>query len=334
VKSLFRPFLGLLFVFVLAFGIAACGGDDEESGSSGSSGTTAEETPAASEDTGDTIQPLASAEGKTIVVGSKNFAEQYILGEIYSQALEAAGFTVEKQLDLGSEQIAFRALKRGNIDAYPEYIGTALTSFYRVKTEDVPREAQAAYDELVSSLEGDNLFAGPLTPFENTYRVASTKETAEKYGSPENLSDLVAEAGDSVRLSGFPECRQRTDCYLGLQDKYDWSPKFVSSDGQYADLDADESDFTMAFTTDGPLSTDKYVLFEDDQGLFPPYNVSLLHSEAANTALGEEGTALLERIQEPLTEDVMQQLNAAVAVDKQKPEDVAANYLKEAGFVE
>ena len=327
-RGMSRILLSLLAVLALSLTAMACG--DDEGGDTGSSGG---EQPSA-ESSGKLIEADPANEGKQFTVGSKNFAEQYILGEIYAQALEAAGFTVEKQLDLGSEQIAFRALKRGNIDAYPEYVGTALTSFYRVKTADVPRDAEDAYDELVSSLEADNLFAGPITPFENTYRVASTKETAEKYGTPSTLSDLVAEAGDSVRLSGFPECRQRTDCYLGLQASYDWSPKFVSSDGQYADLDAGEADFTMAFTTDGPLSTNKYVLYEDDQDLFPPYNVSLMHNEKANSALGEEGVALLEKIQEPLTQDVMQQLNAAVAVDKQQPEEVAANYLKEAGFVE
>ena len=74
----------------------------------------------------------------TITVGSKNFTEQFVLGEIYSQALEAAGFKVKRQLNLGSELIAYKALQAGKIDAYPEYTGTALTSFFGVKTADVP----------------------------------------------------------------------------------------------------------------------------------------------------------------------------------------------------
>ena len=79
-----------------------------------------------------------------MTIGSKNFTEQFVLGEIYSQALEAAGFTVKKQLNLGSELIAHKSLQAGKIDAYPEYTGTALTSFFKVKTADVPKDADEA----------------------------------------------------------------------------------------------------------------------------------------------------------------------------------------------
>ncbi len=124
----------------------------------------------------------------------------------------------------------------------------------------------------------------PQTPFENTYKVTSTKETAEKYDNPTTVSD-VAEAAPDAKLSGFPECRQRTDCLLGLNDVYDWHPKFVSSDGQYADLDAGQAEFTMGFSTDGPLATGKYVTYEDDKGLYPPYFVTLLvRNDAAESA--------------------------------------------------
>ena len=116
----------------------------------------------------------------------------------------------------------------------------------------------------------------PQTPFQNTYKVTSTKETAEKFGNPKTLTDLAAKAGSKVSLSGFPECRQRTDCLLALNDKYDWHPKFVSSQGQYADLAAGQADFTMGFSTDGPLSLDKYVTYEDDKQLFPPYYVTFM----------------------------------------------------------
>ncbi len=99
------------------------------------------------ESAGNEIKPIDGADGKTITIGSKNFTEQFILGEIYSQALEAAGFKVKKQLNLGSELIAHKALQCGKIDAYPEYTGTALTSFFKVKTTDVPRDAHEAYEQ-------------------------------------------------------------------------------------------------------------------------------------------------------------------------------------------
>src|SRR4051794_31170668 len=127
-----RGLVALLALLALTLVLAACGGDDKSS-SSGSAKSDA--TP--SKDSGTTIKKDSANASKTITVGSKNFDEQYILGEIYAQALEAAGFKVKKQLDLGSEQIAFKALKDGTIDAYPEYTGTALTSFYKVKTDDV-----------------------------------------------------------------------------------------------------------------------------------------------------------------------------------------------------
>jgi len=324
----------LLAALVLAFTVAACGGDDEQSASGGGD-RAAEETPAGGEQAGgNVIQADPANEGKTITVGSKNFAEQYILGEIYAQALEAAGFTVEKQLDLGSEQIAFKALKSGRIDAYPEYTGTALTSFYKVKTDDVPRDKDESFQQLSSELEADDITAMPQTPFQNTYKVTSTKETAEKYGNPTTLSELAEAAGSEASLSGFPECRQRTDCLLGLNQVYSWEPKFVSSQGQYADLDAGQAEFTMGFSTDGPLSLDKYVTYEDDKSLFPPYYVTFMVRNQAVEALGENGQAVIEQVQEPLTEEVMQELNSRVVLDKQEPEQVAADYLKEAGFVQ
>jgi glycine betaine/choline ABC-type transport system substrate-binding protein len=328
-KSSIRTLMALLAVLALALGATACGDDDEGSGGSGGGGDNA-----STQTESKAIQKDEANSGKTFTVGSKNFAEQYILGEIYAQSLEAAGFTVKKQLDLGSEQVAFKSLKDGKIDAYPEYTGTALTSFYRVKTDDVPREPQEAFDQLSSELEGDKITALPQTPFQNTYKITSTKETAEKLGNPKTVTELAEKAGSKMSISGFPECRQRTDCLLGLKNVYDWTPKFVSSQGQYDDLDQGQSDFTFGFSTDGPLSTDKYVTYEDDKQLFPPYYVTFMVGQKGIEALGDSGKEVIAKVQEPLTEEVMQELNSRVTLDKQEPEAVAADYLKEAGFVE
>jgi len=334
-RTTLRALLALLAVLALAVGLTACGGDDagqEENTAAEATPEGGSETPAGG--TGEAIQRDEANAGKTITVGSKNFTEQYILGEIYAQSLEAAGFDVKKQLDLGSEQIAFKALKSGKIDGYPEYTGTALTSFYRVKIEDVPRDQQEAYDQLTQELEGDNVTALAMTPFENTYRVTSTKETAEELGNPKTISEVAEKAGSKMSLSGFPECRQRTDCLIGLKNVYDWNPKFVSSPGQYNDLDQGQADFTMGFSTDGPLATGKYVTYEDDKSLFPPYNVTFMVGEKAMQTLGDSGREVIEKVQEPLTEEVMQELNSRVTLDKQEPEQVAKDYLSEAGFVE
>ncbi|CAA9470787.1 MAG: ABC transporter, substrate-binding protein (cluster 13, osmolytes) / ABC transporter, permease protein (cluster 13, osmolytes) [uncultured Solirubrobacteraceae bacterium] len=339
-KTTIRALLALLAVLALAVGLAACGGGSDE-GTGGDQATSdgtnegaANEGPGAGKSTVEVIEANPANKGKKITVGSKNFDEQYILGEIYAQSLEAAGFDVEKQLNLGSEQIAFRALKRGDIDAYPEYTGTALTSFYRVKIDEAPRDKDEAFSLLQKELKADQITALPQTGFENSYRLTSTKETAEKYGNPKTITEVAEAAGSDASLSGFPECRQRTDCLLGLNNVYDWDPKFISSQGQYADLDSGQADFTMGFSTDGALSTGKYVTYEDDKGLYPPYFVTLLTSNEGMEAMGQNGVEIIERVQEPLTEEVMQELNSRVTLDKQEPEQVAKDYLSESGFVE
>ena len=324
-----RLLSALAAVLALALVMAACGGDEGGGGeTSTTGGPQSAETPDAKQ-----IQADPANASTTVTVGSKNFAEQYILGEIYAQTLEAAGFKVNKQLDLGSEQIAFKALRSGRIDAYPEYTGTALTSFYKIKTDDVPRDPQESFDLLQSKLEGDEITGMPQTPFQNTYKITSTRETAEKYGNPKTITELAEKAGTDASISGFPECRQRTDCLLGLKQVYDWSPKFVSSQGQYSDLDKGQADFTFGFSTDGPLSLDKYVTYEDDKQLFPPYYVSFMVRNEVHEKLGDAGLEAIEAVQEPLTEEVMQELNSRVTLDKEKPEQVAADYLREAGFV-
>lgn len=325
-----RLLLAVLAVLSVAVFAAACGDDEGEGGGSATATEPAADAGAESK----LIQRDPANANTKFTVGSKNFAEQYILGEIYAQALEAAGFNVEKELDLGSEQVAFKALRRGRIDAYPEYTGTALTSFYRVEVDDVPRDKQQAFDQLQSELKDDKITALAQTPFENTYKVTSTQETAQKLGNPTTISELAEKAGSSMSISGFPECRQRTDCLVGLKNVYEWSPKFVSSQGQYEDLDQGQADFTFGFSTDGPLSLDKYVTYEDDKQLFPPYNVTLLVRDASVDKLGGSGREVIQRVQEPLTEEVMQELNSRVSIDKQEPEQVAADYLREAGFVQ
>ncbi len=325
-----RALSALLALLVVAFTVGACGSDDESSssGSSSSGGTTS----SGSSDSKLIKKDSANA-SKTFVVGSKNFDEQYILGEIYAQSLQAAGFKVKKQLNLGSEQIAYKALRGDKINAYPEYSGTALSNFYNVKTDDIPADPQASYEQLKADAAKDGITALPQTPFQNTFVVTSTKAEAKKLGDPKTISELAAKGGSKVSISGFPECRQRTDCLLGLKNKYNWTPKFVSSQGKYDDLDQGQADLTFGFGTDGQLATKKYYTYEDDKHLFPPYYISFLVNKQGMAALGQDGQDVIAMVQKPLTEKVMQELNSRVSLDKQKPEAVAHEYLKAAGFI-
>ena len=325
--SITRRILVALAALCLMFGLAACG-DDDDGGGGGGGG-------AAATDDGKAIQSdPANANKGTITVGSKNFTEQFILGEIYAQTLEAMGFQVRRRLNLGSEQVAFKALKSGSIDMYPEYTGTALTSFFDVKTADVPADADEAYDQAKDEYAASNITALARTPFQNTYILASTKATAEEQGNPKTISELM-EKNPNLSLSGFPECRQRQDCLLGLRSEYGFKGKFVSSDGKFSDLDQGQSDLTLAFSTDPQLALeDKYAAYEDDKKFFPPYHITLGIRNSTVQKLGQETIQTLELVQEGMTEDAMRELNRRVELEKQEPKEVAAAYLKEEGFVQ
>jgi len=327
VKRRTNPILAFVAILCLGLAFAACGSDEKSSSGGGSSSSGSDSA------SGNEIQKVDGAESKPVItVGSKNFTEQYVLGEIYAQALQAAGYKVKKSLDIGSELIAYKALKGGKIDAYPEYTGTALTSFFGVKTADVPRDAQKAYEDAKAGFAKEKITALPPTPFENTYKLGMTKEGAAKIGDPKVISDLKGKEKD-LKISGYPECKQRQDCLLGVQDAYGLKfGKFVSSEQPYQVLDSGDTDIAFVFSTDGSLASGKYVILDDDKKFFPPYNVTFNVRNDALKNLGPEGQKVIEDVQKPLTEKVMQELNARVDIDKQKPEEAAKQYLQSAGF--
>jgi glycine betaine/choline ABC-type transport system substrate-binding protein len=327
--KLFPGLAAVLAAAVLA--VAGCGSDD--SGSSGSSGASGD-SGGGGKYAANLIKPVDGAASKgTITVGSKNFPEQFILGNIYADALTAAGFQVKKQLNIGAEQIAYRALKAGRIDAYPEYTGTSLTSFFDVKVADVPRDATQAYDEAKADYAKENITALPPTPFENTYRLGMVKSEWEKIGSPKTISDLKDKASQ-LTIVGFPECEQRTDCLIGVQDTYGLKFKsFRGSTQPYSVISSGKADVAFVFTTDGDLAGGKYAVIDDDKKFFPPYNISFGIRDEALQKIGPDGQKILENVQKYMTNQNMQQLNARVAINKQDPEAVAQEYLKAYGFV-
>jgi glycine betaine/choline ABC-type transport system substrate-binding protein len=316
----------LLSATILAFGLAACGDDEDDGGDGGDGG-----------DDGALIQSNPENADIEITVGSKNFTEQFILGEIYAQALEAAGYTVNKDLNLGSEQIALRSLRQGEIDAYPEYTSTALTSFFQMAPEDVPGDAQQAYEETQDDFADLGLQAFPPTPFSSANAVGLLTETAEEHGL-ESISDLEGVSQDLV-LAGSPECRQRIDCLVGLEEYYGleflrFTPVDIGL--RYEVLDEGDADLSIVFTTDAQLSTDpdKYTILEDDQGVLPAGNVMFVANEETVAEAGEDFGEVVEKVQENLTLEVMQELNARVDVDKEEPAAVAEDYLRASGYIE
>lgn len=311
---------------VMALGLGACGSDDEESGDSGST------TPSAQ--SSDTISSNPDNKSKNVTIGSKNFTEEFILGEIYAQALEAAGYTVKKQLNLGSEQIALKAVKSGQVDAYPEYTGTALTSFFKVKATDVPKDEQAAYEQAKAGFAKQGLEALPQTPFTDSNAVGMLKSKAEEL-QVTKISDLEDKAGDLV-FSGTPECPQRPDCLLGLKDTYGLKfKKVVPVDPalRHTVLAKKQADVGIVFSTDGQIAQGKELVLEDDKKLFPPYNVTLVFKKSVLDGLGPDARKTIELVQKGLTTEAMQELNSRVDIDKQTPKKVARDYLVESGYL-
>jgi osmoprotectant transport system substrate-binding protein len=320
--------LMLLTLLVAALALAACGDDDDDDGGGGGAATTQEEG-------GGGIQRDEANSGTTITVGSKNFTEQKVLGEIYAQAFEAAGYTVEKQLNLGDEKTALAAVEGGDIDAYPEYTGTALLSFFGVPADKLPKDPTQAYEQAREGFAEKNLTAFEPTPFTSSNEVAVTQETADEHGL-QTISDL-SEVDQDFTMYGSPECRQRLDCLLGLQEVYGLDfKKFTPVDIalRHEVLTKGQADVSIVFTTDPQIQREGFVLLEDDKGMFPPYNSTLVMRNQIAEAGGAGLEEVVAMVNEGLTAEAMQELNARVDLDKKTPAEVAGEYLSEEGLVQ
>jgi osmoprotectant transport system substrate-binding protein len=315
--------LAILALLASSFVLAACGGDDDEDGG----GEAGEKQTA--------IASNPDNRSTTITVGSKNFTEQKVLGEIYAQALEAAGYRVETELNLGDEKTALKAIEGGQIDAYPEYTGTALLSFFGRKADELPKDPGEAYRLASRGFDEKGLTALPPTPFTSSNEVAVTRETADRLGL-KRISDLEGEAS-KLTLYGTPECRQRLDCLLGLQQVYGLEfEKFVpvAIDLRHEVLRRGQADVSIVFTTDPQIKRNKEVLLEDDEGMFPPYNSTLVVRDETASKAGGDLRPTVAKVNKGLTDQVMQELNARVDLDKETPKRVASAYLRESGLVE
>jgi osmoprotectant transport system substrate-binding protein len=328
----------------LAVGISACGG-----GSSSSSSESTEAEPAPAEET-ETTEPAEEAAGGaeaissnpenakvSLTIGSKNFPEQEILGEIYTQALAAAGYKAKSDLSLGSETVALKTLKAGQISGYPEYASTALTSFFGLEPEEVPSDATEAWEKANTEFAKDGLEAFEPTPFASANAVGLLKTTAEKYGL-KTISDLEG-VSEKLSLYGSPECRQRIDCLAGLEKLYglkfkEFKPVDISL--RYKVLEQGQADLSILFTTDPQLAAEsgKFVILEDDKKVFPAGNIIFVTSKKVAEKAGPDYEKTILNVQKGLTLEVMQELDARVELEKETPKEAAAAYLEAAGYVE
>jgi len=263
-----------------------------------------------------------------VTFGTKNFPEQFLLGELYAQALRAKGYRVNLKSDVGATEIIYRALTLGTLDAYPEYTGILRTV---IGSEDSrATSAGEAYRQAREVAGHDGIVMLDPTPFVDRDVLAVKPRFARRYHL-RSIADL-AKVPRQVRISGAPEFRTRLEGYLGLQTVYGltnlvFRPHRIGT--QYAALDSGSVDAADVFTTDGQLtSSSKYVVLRDPQNLFGFQNEAPLVRQKVLDMEGPAFADTLNQVSRLLTTSVMRQMNASVALRAQSPTVVADQFLR------
>ncbi len=271
-------------------------------------------------------------EDDTIVIGSKNYTEQAILGNMVADLIEEkTDLDVKRQLNLGGTQVAFSALRTGEIDAYVEYTGTL---FVDVLNQEVDNDPDAVYEQVRTQMQ-DRFNIRTLDPigFNNTFAIAVKQEDADKYNLS-TVSDL-ASVSDELVFGPTIEFSNREDGYLGLKEAYPFNfadVKPVDGGLRYTALMNGESQAIDGFSTDGLLKRFELVVLEDDQQFFPPYYAVPIVNEKTLTEHPELAD-VLNLLNGKITDEVMQELNYLADVEKQRPEKVARDFLVREGLL-
>jgi len=279
--------------------------------------------------------PSPSTEGAgKIVIGSKDFTEQFIVAEMYAQLLENEGFTVERKLNLGGTPIAHEAIMNGDIDLYPEYTSTGLLTMLKL---DPIQDAEEIYTTVKSGYEQQyNLTWLTPSPFNDTQALAMTKDVAAQYGI-QTYSDLSQKAPELI-LGGPAEFLEREDGIKGLQQAYGgFEFKEVKQLGtgslRYQALLEGQVDVVVAFGTDGAIKGNDLLLLVDDKVFYPIYNVApVIRQDTLEKH--PEIEKILNDFAPLLTDDIMSGLNWQVdGPEAKEPADVARAFLLEKGLV-
>lgn len=269
---------------------------------------------------------------RTISIGSKDFTEQEILGNMMADLIEdRTDISVNRRLNLGGTQVCFGALKGGDIDLYIEYSGTAYTDMLKhPPVSDMEKVYQTVKKELKEQYGIEVL---KQMNFNNTYTLAVTQETAKQYGL-ESISDLAKRAGSMTSGTTF-EFSNREDGLSGLQKAYGFqigSSLTLDNSPRYLALQNGEVDVIDSFSTDGLLKKFNLKTLIDDRKFFPPYYaVPIIREEALEEF--PEIPALLEELGPLLTDEVMMELNYQVDELQQTPAEVAYKFLVENGLI-
>jgi len=279
-----------------------------------------------------TARALPGKGKPTFVLGDKNFAEEYILGDLYQQALEAQGYTVTLKPNLGSTEIAFKALKAGQIQGYPEYDGTLLATVAGI-TKNAANAKAAATETRTWAAKHGYTFTN-VTPFSDSDAIAVLTSYAKKNGL-KTLGDLK-KLGSAVKLGGAAEFQTRyPDGLLGLNKIYGDHPTFVplTIPSFYTALDNGQVNAAAVFTTDPPLKTGKYTVLTDTKFIFGFQNVGMVVKTSVAKAEGPAFTSTINKVSALLTQKVIIALNSAVEVSQENPATVAKAFLKANGLL-
>ncbi len=303
-----RAAVGLALLAALALLLAACG--------SSKSSTTASTT--------------ASSGKPAVAIGAKNFAEENILGQLYTQALKAKGFNVSLTENIGSSEIIWKALKANRIQMYPEYTGTLLSAVAEKTT--APKSEQAAYEEAKAFAEKEGFTLTEKTPFYDSNALATLPAFAKAH-SLASIADLKP-LGKSLKLGGPPEFATREEGLPGIEKAYGVKPTFkpIAIESSYNALEGGQVQVQNVFTTDGQLLGGKFTVLKDPKHVFGFQNVAPVISKKVLEQQGPAFEETLNKVSKLLTIPAIQQMNKAVSVEKQSPAAVASEFLKSNGL--
>jgi osmoprotectant transport system substrate-binding protein len=275
-------------------------------------------------------RPAQSASTK-VVIGTKNFPEEFILGQLYKQALEAKGFSVGYKENIGSTELIQTSLTSGKINFYPEYTGVIVQDVFHHASSGKTALATWQLAKKLEAAKGYTVLKP--TPFFDTDVVAVTNATAKKY-SLKSIGDLK-KAG-SFKFGGFPECKTRNTCFVGYTKQYGITKaRFTPLAGisAYAALDAGSVLAADVFSTDPPLGKgSKYTVLADPKHVTGFQNVAPIVKASVAASLGSKFTSTVNAVSAKLTQNAIVAMNKAVIVDKQSAAKVASAFLKANGL--
>jgi osmoprotectant transport system substrate-binding protein len=270
--------------------------------------------------------------GPTIVLGTKNFPEEYILGELYKQALQAKGFNVIDKSSLGATELIQAALTSGKINFYPEYTGVIVQDVFHKQFSGKTAAATTAKARALEKAKGFTVLKP--TPFYDTDVVAVTNATAKKYHL-KSIADLKKVG--NFKFAAFPECQTRNTCLVGYKKAYGIANvTFVplASISAYTLLDQGKALAADVFSTDPPLGKgSKYTVLADPKHVTGFQNVVPIVKTSVAKAAGASFTSTVNAVSAKLTQAAIVAMNKAVIVDKQLPSTVAKAFLKANGLL-